>query len=425
MLKGQLKNKMDAQSAILNLAITENRALTTEEQTQFNNLETEIKNLEATIKAQDTFKAREGTPVNEPIWATPASNEGIKVFKNFGEQLKAIKDATTGGKRDPRLDQLNNEFKNASGANEGVGSEGGFAVQTDFAGLMMSSAAKAGQILPLLDQYEVGAGANSVKWVDIEETSVASTVFGGIQTYWAAEAAAVTATKPKLVEKELKLEKLMGIAYATMELEEDSGFISSLYEKGFTLAIQRALEEAVISGNGNGKPLGLINSGSKVEIAKENNQTAGTVLWENISKMHNRLLNKDVVGNPRWLVHPDVADQLDFLNFPVGTGGVPVYLPATQEGALTQLKGKGIIESDFCSAVGSVGDIIFTNLFDYMLITKGGIRKDTSIHVQFLTGENCFRFIFRANGMPKKNKTTSIKNSSNARSNIITLAARG
>jgi HK97 family phage major capsid protein len=424
--KKLLKAKMDEQSGLLNKALAENRALTAEEQASFDAMETEIKNLEKTIEAQAKIEEREKldkTPVNDPLFATPKANEGLRVFKNFAEQLKAVKNASQ-GVIDERLNRLNKEFQNASGMNEGIGTEGGFAVQTDFAGLMMDSAAKAGNILPLVDQYNVSAGANSVKWVDIDESSVATTVFGGVQVYWASEAAAVTASKPVLMEKELKLEKLMGIAYATYELESDSGFVSQLYSRAFALGIQRTLEGAIISGDGKGKPIGLINSGSKVTIAKENGQAAATILWDNLSKMYNRAINKDQISSYVWLAHPDTSEQFDFMQFPVGTGGVPVYLPAALAGSVPTLKGRPIVESDHCSALGAEGDLIFTNLADYMLITKGGVQADTSIHVQFLAAENAFRFIFRANGMPKRNKTLTIKNSSNARSSIVTLAIR-
>jgi HK97 family phage major capsid protein len=368
-------------------------------------------------------EVKDTTPVNQPLYAQPKSGEGIRVFKNFAEQLKAVKNAAS-GTMDERLVKLNNEFKAASGANEGIGTEGGFAVQTDFAGLMMDSAAKAGNILPLLDQYEVRAGSNAVKWVDIDETSVATTVYGGVQVYWASEAATVAASKPKLIEKELKLEKLKGLAYATYELDSDSNFISQLYSRAFSLGIQRQLEAAVVSGDGKGKPIGLLTSGSKVSVAKEANQAADTIVWENLSKMYNRALNKDQISSYAWLAHPDAAEQFDFLNFPIGTGGVPVYLPAAQAGSITTLKGRPILESDHCAALGDEGDIIFANLKDYMLIRKGGVQADTSIHVQFLAAENAFRFIFRANGMPKRNSALTIKNSANSRSSIVTLAAR-
>jgi HK97 family phage major capsid protein len=423
-----VKAKMEVQSQILNKALAENRALTEEEQTIIDNVEGEIKNLEKSIEFQNLIEAREEEnkkPINAPLLAQPrnAEDKGIRVFKNLAEQLSAVKNAAN-GIVDERLNKLNKEFKNASGMSEGIGTDGGFAVQTDFAGMMMDSAAKAGNILPLVDRYEVSAGANSVKWVDIEETSVATTVYGGVQVYWAAEAAAVTASKPKLVEKELKLEKLMGLAYATYELESDSNFVSDLYSKAFTQGIRRTLEAAIVSGDGVGKPIGFLNSGSKVSVAKETGQTAATIVWENISKMYNRAKDKDSISNFVWLAHPDTAEQFDFLAFPVGVGGVPVYLPASSVGSVATLKGRAIIETDHCSALGTEGDIFFVNLNDYMLITKGGVQADTSMHVQFLAAENAFRFIFRANGMPKNNKDLTIKNSNNKRSNIITLATR-
>ena len=137
--------------------------------------------------------------------------------------------------------------------------------------------------------------------------------------------------------------------------------------------------------------------------------------------MYNRILDK---SKAIWLCHPDVAEQLDFLSFPIGTGGVPVYLPAAIAGSVSTLKARPVVESDHCSAIGDAGDFNFVDLSQYMLITKGGILADTSMHVQFLTAENAFRFIFRANGMPKKNSALTIKNSSNTRSSFVTLAAR-
>lgn len=423
-----LKAKIEAQRALLQTAIDENRAMSDEEQEQYDALEAEIKNLEKSIEAEKALDAKEkelNTPVNSPIYANPVGEEeGLRLFKNLAEQLRAVKRAAVDGIIDERLAKLNNQVKAAaSGANEGLPEEGGYAVQSDFAGMMMESAAKAGQILPRVDKYEISGKSNRVEWTDIDESSVATTVFGGVQVYWAAEAATVTASKPKLKEMEMKLQKLMGIAYATYELEQDSSFISQLYTRAFTLAIQRELENCIISGVGAGKPLGFLKGGGTVSVAKESGQAAATVLWKNLSKMYNRAINKSD-PNYIWLGHPDVSEQFDFMEFPVGTGGVPVYLQAAKEGSVATLKGHPIVESDHCSALGTVGDINYVDLSQYMLITKGGVQADTSMHVQFLTAENCFRFIFRANGMPKKNKALTIKNSSKTRSSFITLATR-
>jgi len=413
-------NKVKEQNAILNLATAENRGMTTEELEKVKNLEVEITNLDETIKAKVKADAREVESkkvVNNSVLPDVKDNKQPKLFKNFVEQLIAVKNVATTGKMDERLAQINN----ATGANEGNGADGGFAVQSDFAGLMMETAAKSGNILPLLDTYEISGKANRIDWVDIDETSVATTVFGGVMVYWAAEAATVTESKPKLIAKKMELEKLMGIAYATYELDADSSFISDLYTRAFTLAIQRELENCVISGTGAGKPLGFLKGGSLVEVTKETGQTADTVVYENIVKMYNRALDKN---KSVWLMHPDVQAELDFMQFPVGVGGVPVYLGASSVGTLASLKGRPIVENDACSALGDLGDINFVDLSEYMLIKKGGVVADTSMHVQFLAAENCFRFIFRANGMPKKNSALTIKNSALTRSSFVTLKAR-
>ena len=237
-IKAKLEEKIKLQKDLLDKIA--NGTATEEETAQASQLDKEIDGLENSYQLAVKAEKREAenkTPVNDPLFAQPkAADTGIRVFKNFAEQLKAVKNASN-GVIDDRLVKLNKEFQNASGMNEGIGTEGGFAVQTDFAGLMMDSAAKAGNILPLVDRYEVSAGSNSVKWVEVDESDVSTTVFGGVRVYWASEAAAVTASKAALVEKELKLEKLMGLAYATYELDADSNFISQLYS--FLLIIRK------------------------------------------------------------------------------------------------------------------------------------------------------------------------------------------
>jgi HK97 family phage major capsid protein len=219
----------------------------------------------------------------------------------------------------------------------------------------------------------------------------------------------------------MELEKLLGFAYATYELDQDSNFISQLYTRAFTLAIQRELENCIIAKIGAGIPQSILGSGYLVSAAKEVGQAADTILWENISAMYHRQLNKN---NAIWVVNPDVIEQLDFLTIPIGVSGLPIYLQASTMGSVPSLKGRPIIECDHCSAIGDKGDIMFNDMSQYMLITKGGVAADTSMHVQFLTAENCFRFIFRANGMTKKNKTVTPKNSVKPKSAFVTLDAR-
>ena len=357
------------------------------------------------------------------IPAVPAEHKKLNLYRNVGEQLKSIRQFAMTGNIDERLMKLNKEERAASGMNQLNPSEGGFALQTDFGGMMMDSAVTTGQILSRVDTYEIGQGAKGVEFIEIDEESISDTVFGGVQVYWDAEAEAATASKPKLKKRKLELLKLVGLAYATDEMMEDTNFISELYSRAFEAGIIRKFEGGIIAGTGAGMPLGCLNANNKISQAKETGQAADTIIWENIVKMFNRRLVKPT-SKFGWVCHPDAREQFDFMTFPLGVGGIPIYLQESIAGSIASLKGLPIIESDLCSALGDEGDIMLVDFNDILAIRKGGIKTATSIHVLFTTSEQAFRFTFRANAEPKSKSALTIKNSTKTRSGIITPAAR-
>jgi HK97 family phage major capsid protein len=418
-----LADLVSKQTALLAKAKSENRAFTADEKTQFDAWQVEVENCKATIAAQDQLdetNAQIAKPAGNamPVIVITADHDNEKPFKNLAEQLLDVKvHARTGHASDKLLKVIN-----ASGATAGSGEDGGFAIQKDIGNPMMESAVKEDPFLSLVDSYPVSAKADRVSWNALDESSIASTIWGGILTYWASEAGTATATKPKMKEVEVKLQKILGFYYNTLEHEQDSTFNSAVVARGFQDSIRRTLAAAVVAGDGVGKPLGILSAPGIVSCTKESNQTADTIVWENISKMYHRALG--VKSDFVWLCHPDLHEQFDFLKLIVGTGGVPVYLPSAMPGTVDTLRGRPVLDSDQCSALGDKGDIFFVNPKDYLLVYKGGVQQDASIHVAFLTAENCFRFMFRCNGIPKRSAALTIKNSSNQRSTIITLDAR-
>lgn len=200
-----------------------------------------------------------------------------------------------------------------------------------------------------------------------------------------------------------------------------SGFAST----GFALAGDRLLTDAVIAGNGSGKPLGFINSKALITVDKEPSQTAGTFVGNNAVKMQARSMPR---GRERlvWLMHPDAEEQLPLL---VIKGGDESKFLWTPEGGLgnfdtQRVLHKPVLFEDSCSALGTKGDIMLVDPFQYILLTKGAVKQDWSIHVEFLTDQNCFRVVFRCNGAPKVNSPLKIKNSTKLRSPFVALADR-
>lgn len=341
-----------------------------------------------------------------------------KPFASLGEQLQAIVSAAKTHTADKRLLQVNNAVK---GASEGVDADGGFALQEDFAGQILETAVSTGDILSRVDSYTVGANSNAARWLMIDETDVTASVFGGVQMYWAAEGATVTASRPKFKELKLDLEKMMGFAYATDELLQDAAFMTGFFGTAFTLASNRLLEDSIISGDGEGKPTGILNSGALIAVDPESSQAAGTLNTQNILKMWSRAL---MTGrrNAVWLMHPDLEDQLPQLML----GDKPVWMP---EGGISgaqyqTILGRPVLFNDNCQAMGTKGDVILADLKQYMLLRKGTAKQDWSMHVEFLTDQHCFRMVLRCNGTPKATAPVKLKNSVRTRSPFVTLAAR-
>jgi HK97 family phage major capsid protein len=312
------------------------------------------------------------------------------------------------------------------GASETVPSDGGWMVGTDDLGMIRKKMLETGQVLSRVDRRQIGSGFNGVKWLGIDETTrVDGSRSGGVQAFWAAEAETVTAKKPKMKKHSLDAEKLMAIYYATEELMEDAVALEAFALPEFTKELLFKAEDAIINGDGAGKPLGILNAAAKVAVAKETGQKAATIIQPNISKMWSRLHAPSRV-NAVWYINQDIEPQLDELAVVVGTGGVPIYLPAggLSGSPFATLKGRPVIPIEYCPTLGTEGDIQLTDMSEYMFIEKGAIKQASSAHVQFLTDQTAWRFTWRLNGQSKWHSPLTPFKGTKTQSPIITLAVR-
>lgn len=358
-----------------------------------------------------------GNPDDSGEGVQDGKEKPVKVFNSLGEQLQAIRNAAK-GTVDNRLTMVNNAIM---GTNTGTGEDGGYAIQEDFAGNILESAVQTGEILSRVDTYTCSANSNSVRWMTTKEDDISDSVFGGVKMFWAEEGETVEATKPKFREARLELEKMMGFAYATEELLQDAAFMTSLFGRAFAIGSRRLLEGAIISGDGDKKPLGMLNSTALIEVAKDSAQAAGTITADNIFGMWQRSLH-EYRSRLVWLAHPDTEMQLQKMTF----NGESIWMPegGLRDAPFQKVLGRPVIYTDHMSALGQKGDIMLCDPKQYLLIRKGTVKQDWSIHVEFLTAQQCFRVIFRCNGKPKVDSALKIKNSTLTRSPFVTLAAR-
>ncbi len=357
--------------------------------------------------------ARGGDERLLPLKSTdPVDEGGYDMVKAVG--MKAIGD-------------LRPAVKAVSGLSEGIPSAGGFLVGTDMAPGLLSRTYEVGELLRRVDMIGISANSNAMTINAEDETSRADgSRRGGIRAYWAAEATEKEKSQPKFRQMELKLNKVVGLCYATDELLADAAALGSWINSAFPEELSFVIEDAIYNGTGGGMPDGILNSGCLVSVAIESGQAATTIVAENVIKMWSRMWSRSR-RNAVWLINQDVEPQLMGLNLPGGTATQLVYMPP---GGLSVMPygtifARPVLPIEYAPTLGQVGDIMLADLSQYQMINKGGIEAASSIHVRFIYDETCFRFVYRIDGQPKWDSTLTPKSgSSNTLSPFVALAVR-
>jgi HK97 family phage major capsid protein len=187
------------------------------------------------------------------------------------------------------------------------------------------------------------------------------------------------------------------------------------------------IDGVILDGNGSGKPLGILNAPCLVSVSKESGQDADTIVAPNIFKAESRIAPTSD-GKAIYVANKDAFPQLCQLNVPVGTGGVPLWIPGNTIAGkpYKTLMGRELVFSEHCETVGDLGDIYLADFSQYLIGQKvgGGLRFDTSIHLKFDYDQNAYRIVFRIDGQPAWVSARTSKNGSDTVSPFVAIAER-
>jgi HK97 family phage major capsid protein len=345
-------------------------------------------------------------------------------FRNFGEYARTVRLAGGPSPDQGSMQRLQNAL--TTYGNEGVGADGGFMVPPDFRREIAEKVLGEQSLLSRTDQQTTTS--NSIVF-PIDETTPWQTS-GGLQAYWEVEAGQKTQSKPSLGQNTIRLNKLIALVPVTDELLEDAPALDGYLRRKVPDKMMAKLNTSIIAGTGVGQPLGILESGSVVTVAKETSQAGDTIIFPNIVKMMSRLYAPSF-ANAVWLVNQNVLPQLMFLDFRTGATApstpVPVWMPANSVSGspYSTLMGRPVIPVQAMPTVGDLGDIVLADLSQYLTVTKGQqIRTDVSIHLFFDYDVTAFRFVMRVGGQPWWNSTISPQNGSDTLGFFVALAER-
>lgn len=413
-------------------AMTEYNALfdktdrTAEEDARLAALDTEIAALEADVTDLDSrIAAREAANRRAGIFAAPAAGTAARTvaepnpeatagFRSLAEFACAVRSAQVEHVLDPRLAALPGNSHETNGT-----SGEGYMVPAEYRQNIMELVFSGGDLLNLVTPEPTSS--NVVRALRDESTPWGSS---GVQAAWRAEGSQMSPSKLDTKGSDVRLHELYAFVVATDELISDAPRLNDRLTRQAARAIRWKASDAIMWGDGVGKPLGFMNSDALVSVAKESGQAADTLVAANVAKMFSRLLPGNI-ANAVWVANPDVIPQLVTMTL----GDQPIYTPPAtgfQNAPGGFLFGRPVVLSEHADTLGDLGDIVLMDPDGYYAITKqgGGIDFASSIHLYFDYGAQAFRWTFRMGGQPHLSAPVTPARSTATKSHFVALAER-
>ncbi|WEG14149.1 phage major capsid protein [Pullulanibacillus sp. KACC 23026] len=417
-------DKIKAQRTLLDAAKAENRDLTAEEITNFDALEAEIDDLDGKIENEKAKMEREQKlqnrekdlenpafqpfrPSNINTMENHKSEKDNAGFKNIGEFIHAVRFGDSkgrlenlpvgqgqgGGIQVPEAfqSQILPSFRNEQSM--GTGSEGGYAVPTQFRpDVMMLDPESAivrsrAQVIPAGDPPDA-----AITMPALDQGS--SGVYGGVQVQWISEGAQIPDTSTALKEITLQPQEVAASITVTDKLLRNWSAASTFLSNLLTKAMMAAEDIAFLTGNGTGKPTGVIGAaGAKVV----NRQTASKITTLDIVTMYAQLYAASQ-GSAIWVANQSTLPLIASLkdennNYIFIRGDITKGIPST-------LLGVPIIFTGKTSVLGAKGDLALVDLENYLVKDGSGPYIAASEHALFTQNKTIIKVYWNVDGKP-------------------------
>jgi HK97 family phage major capsid protein len=325
-----------------------------------------------------------------------------------------------------RTSEQTRKFEQLRNYQEKVPSEGGFLVPEEFRAEILRLSLESSIVRPRA--RVIPMGSQTLRFPAIDDTSHASSVFGGIVVYRTEEGADLTESTASFGSIKLDASKQTALAHITNELLRDAAGGAGIFFQEIVPEAFAWFEDVdFLTGNGAGVPLGALSVAGNtalVAVAAETGQLATTIVWENVLRMYARMLPSSL-DRAVWIASPDTFFELATMALSVGTGGSAVWLVDGTGAPRLTLLGRPVIMSEKApAALGTQGDLSFVDFGMYLIGDRQNMTIESSPHVKFTSDKTTFRCIARNDGRPWLQSPITPHNSSATLSPFIQLATR-
>ncbi|KOV86068.1 MULTISPECIES: phage major capsid protein [unclassified Streptomyces] len=348
--------------------------------------------------------------------------EGAKVdglFNSSGELFRAIA-SRNAGDLSPEMSAKLAQLKNYS---SDIPSDGGFLIPETLRSELLRVSLENSVVRPRA--RVIPMETLRVPFPAIDSTTNVNSVYGGIVGYWTEEGGQLTESQAKFGRIVLEARKLTGFAKVPSELMQDSlvsfdAFINQMFPE----ALSFFEDTAFLTGDGVGKPLGVLNGNAAISVTRT---TSSQIQFADVVNMYARMLPQSL-SRAVWLASPSALPQLTQLAMTRGTDGIaspPLWLTGGQaiDAPPMSILGRPVVITEKVPALGSAGDLSLIDFGFYLIGDRQAMQARQSEERYFETDEVAFRIIERVDGRPWLQSAITPANGGSTLSPIVKLAA--
>ena len=379
-LRKQLAAKIQEARTIVALAETEKRTMTADEETKYSGIMTECENRKKELVEEQRLQELEmqhGKSVEDQTKGE---------IREFGDFLQEVRWGNPS-----RLQTREVEGKEGRALNMGVGAQGGFIVPEQFDQNIRMIDDNANIIRPRAQVIPAGSPPDSAITIPALDQSGARGVYSGVEVEWIAEGHTKPETEPLFREIKLEPHEVAASIFVTDKLLRNSQAAGALVQNLMRKVVLAAEDDTFYTGDGIGKPLGIIGHPSSINVARTG---ANGVVYADVVSMYSQA---KFGGRLAWIASQTTLPQLMTM---ADANGNLIWQPNARDGAPGTLLGIPVIMNDQSPVLGQQGDLSLVDL-DYYLIKDGsGIAIAMSEHVRFRQNQTCIKVFWNVDGQP-------------------------
>lgn len=338
-----------------------------------------------------------------------------KMFATNGDYLKSVWHKAQGAEALAAQDKIGS-IRNAFGST--VPGDGGFLIPERLRAELLAVSLESSivrsraRVIPM-DSLRVPIPT-------IDDTSHASSVYGGMVGYWTEEGGALTDSSATFGRVVLDAKKLTGYSEIPNELFQDSIVsLEALVAELWPEAISFFEDVAFLTGGGAGEPLGIRNAPAKISVTAT--ASGNDIEFVDVASMYSRMLPSSL-GRAVWIASIDTF--VDLARLEVSTGSPAVWLNnGLSDGPPMTLLGRPVLFTEKMPAKGSAGQLSFVDFGYYLIGDRQVMQLETSPHYKFKNDQTAVRIVERVDGRPWINSAITPANGGSTLSPFVELGA--